>query len=291
MLSMTGFGKSRKKNEFFEIEIEVRSVNSRYLDVSIRIPHLLSPFEMIIRERIREKITRGKVAVTVNLKRISSSEADNLIDLEKVEGYYNQLKSIKNGLKLEDEINLSHLLNFSDVFEPDLGQFEEKEFAEFIIITLDEAVNALNAMRSKEGIHIQGDMSDRTKNIEKLLNEIEAKAKKNVQNEFDRLLRNIENLVDQDKIDKNRMQTEIAIIADRVDITEECVRMRSHISLFEDALNMSGETGKKLNFILQEMLREANTMNSKTTDIGISHNVIKIKEEIEKLREQSQNIE
>lgn len=291
MRSMTGFGKSKKIDENIELEIEIRSVNSRYLDLSIRLPNTLSAFEMPIRERIKEKVIRGKVTIYANLKKASSVESGALIDHTKLQDNYDQLKVIKDTLNLTDDIKISHLLSMDNLFELNLEKIEKKQIHQLILDSLDQALDSFNKMREDEGEHILKDMCERNNSITKLLGFVEKKSKLNVQKEFDRLFDNVKNLIAQDKIDNERMNMEIALIADRVDITEECVRMHSHLNLFEDTLNQKGETGKKLNFILQEMLREANTMNSKTSDIEISHEVIKIKEEIEKLREQAQNVE
>ncbi len=291
MRSMTGFGKAQSINKNIELEIEVHSVNSRYLDLSVRLPNSLSVFEMPIRDKIKEKIIRGKVTLYVNLKISPSDETQTRINNSKIIERYNQLKRIKELLKIKEDIKLSHLLTVGDIFEVDLNTFDEKKLLDIISKTLDQALNAFNAMRDTEGNHILKDMLERNKNISEILAFVEKKSKLNVQKEFNRQLENVKNLVAQDTIDQDRLNMEIALIADRVDITEECVRMRSHISLFENTCKQDGESGKKLNFILQEMLREANTMNSKTSDIEVSHKVIKIKEEIEKLREQAQNIE
>jgi len=288
---MTGFGKSQTITKNFELEIEVRSVNSRYLDLSIRIPSTLSVFEMPIRDKVKEKVIRGKVAVYASIKKTFSDESGSLIDNSKILDRYNQLKNVKELLKIDDDIKLSHILTMLDLAEIDLEIFDETEILPIIITTLDQALDSFNKMRDAEGGHILMDMLDRNQNIADLLAFVENKGRLNVQQEFDRQLENVKKLVAQDKIDQDRLNMEIALIADRVDITEECVRMHSHINLFETTLRQEDESGKKLNFILQEMLREANTMNSKTSDIEVSHKVIKIKEEIEKLREQAQNIE
>ena len=291
MRSMTGFGKSQKINQNLELEIEVRSVNSRYLDLSVRLPNALSAFEMPVRERLKESVIRGKVTVYANLKKVTVSENGESLDYSKIQESYNQLKNVKELLNLDEDIKLSHLLSMGDLFEPDLENIDEAKLLSIILATLDQALDAFNKMRDIEGTYILQDMLKRNIHISELLEMVEKKSKLNKKQEFDRLLENVKNLIAQDKIDQDRMNMEIALIADRVDITEECVRMHSHIKLFEGTLKQKGESGKKLNFILQEMLREANTMNSKTSDIEVSHNVIKIKEEIEKLREQAQNIE
>ena len=291
MRSMTGYGKAQIVNQNIELEIEIRSVNSRYLDLSIRLPNTLSAFEMPVRDKVKEKVIRGKVTVYANLKKALSIESGAFLDNAKIQERYNQIKSVKELLKIDEDIKLSHLLSMGDLFEIDLDTLDENELLKIINKTLDQALDSLNKMRDIEGNHILEDMLDRNKTITELLAFVEKKCKLNVQLEFDRQLENVRNLVTRDKIDQDRLNMEIAIIADRVDITEECVRMHSHLKLFEDTCKQKGESGKKLNFILQEMLREANTMNSKTSDIEVSHKVIKIKEEIEKLREQAQNIE
>ena len=291
MRSMTGFGKSQSINENIELEIEVRSVNSRYLDLSVRLPNMISAFEMPIRDKIKQKVIRGKVTVYANLKKAPSAESNALVDNSKILERYNQLKSVKELLNIAEDIKLSHLLTVGDLFEFDLDKLDAKKLLDIIIKTLDQALESFNTMRDAEGSHILKDMLERNEHIAELLAFVEKKSKLNVQQEFDQQLENVKNLIAQNKIDQDRLNMEIAVIANRVDITEECVRMHSHLNLFEITLRQDGESGKKLNFILQEMLREANTMNSKTSDIEVSHKVNKIKEEIEKLREQAQNIE
>jgi len=291
MRSMTGYGKARTASDSLEIAIEIKSVNSRYLDLSIKLPTSLSALEMRMREKIRESVIRGKISVFVNLKRGSISDSDTIIDDNKFQERHLLLKSLKNTLNLDDNITLDHLLSYPDIFELDLEALDPKLIQVLIDNTLIEALNAFNSMREMEGEHIKKDMQNRNAIITNLLDEVEKNSKLNVKMEFNRLLDGVHNLIANNKIDKDRLEQEIAIISDKVDITEECVRMRSHLNLFSETLVHNGEVGKKLNFILQEMLREANTMNSKTSDINVSHAVIKIKEEIEKLREQAQNIE
>jgi len=288
---MTGFGKAQIINKNIELEIEIRSVNSRYLDISVRLPNTISAYEMPVREKIKEKVIRGKVTIYANLKKALSVESGVFLDNAKIQERFNQIKSVKELLKIDEDIKISHLLAMGDLFEIDLDKLDENEILDIIIKTLNQALDSFNSMRDSEGNHILKDMLERNNTIAKLLSIVEKKSKLNVQQAFDRQLENVKNLIAQDKIDQDRLNMEIALIADRVDITEECVRMHSHIKLFEVTCNQKGESGKKLNFILQEMLREANTMNSKTNDIEVSHIVIKIKEEIEKLREQAQNIE
>ena len=288
---MTGYGKARHSNDILEVSVEVRSVNSRFLDVSIRIPNNFAVLEMPVRETLRNAVVRGKISVFIDIKRTLSHAADLSIDKEKFRERRQLLQLIIDTLHLDDEIKLSHILSFSDLFELDPEALNIDEVKHLTINTLQDALRSFNSMRDSEGENIKNDLVMRITSMEQWLNEIEEKSRYNVQMEFDRLLQNVIRLIGENKIDKTRLEQEIAIIADRVDITEECVRMRSHLQLFNETVNLNGEVGKKLNFILQEMLRETNTMNSKVTTIEIAHVLIKMKEEIEKLREQVQNLE
>ena len=210
---------------------------------------------------------------------------------EAIKKNFNHLKAIRETLGIKEEIRLEHLLSFPDVFNPDLEELAEEQLHPLIFAALEEAMNEFLEMSRQEGANILADVNKRLQKVEDLTREIETLAPSNLQEEFDRLYRNTMNLIGEKKLDKTRLEQEIALISDRVDITEEIVRMKSHIDLFKKTLNTGGEVGKRLNFILQEMNREANTMNSKTTLLDISHRVIKIKEEVEKLREQIQNAE
>ena len=201
------------------------------------------------------------------------------------------MQKIQRSLNTEEPIKIGHLLQFPDFFEFDLSTIDLDTVKEMLVQSLLGALKDFNSMRDQEGAFLLKDMNDRMRTIEQFSEIVSSKGRGNIEIEYERLWNNIARLIDEDKIDKMRLEQEIAIIADKVDITEECVRMSSHLEIFRETLNKQGEVGKKLTFILQEMLREANTMNSKTTDTEISHKVIRIKEEIEKLREQAQNLE
>lgn len=291
MRSMTGFGKAKKSNERFELSVEIRSVNNRFLDLSIRLPKELSAFENKIREKIKADVKRGKLSVFVSLNEAASAGSEILLNQDKVKHRFEMLKKVRESLHIKESVSLNHLLNFSDLFEFNIESVDEKEISALLYPSLEDALQQFNDMREAEGAHLIEDMEMRIKNIYELSAFVEKKGKLNVSGEFDKLLARVKNLIDEQKIDKERLEQEIAIMADRVDITEECVRMNSHIKLFNKTIENNDEAGKKLTFILQEMLRESNTMNSKTSDIEISHRVIRIKEDIEKLREQAQNLE
>ena len=288
---MTGYGKGMSRNDNFEVTVEIKSVNNRFLDINVRLPKELNHEEMAMRDFIKARVLRGKINVFVNIRENPQSGSDLFVNWEAIKKNFNHLKAIRETLGIKEEIRLEHLLSFPDVFNPDLEELAEEQLHPLIFAALEEAMNEFLEMSRQEGANILADVNKRLQKVEDLTREIETLAPSNLQEEFDRLYRNTMNLIGEKKLDKTRLEQEIALISDRVDITEEIVRMKSHIDLFKKTLNTGGEVGKRLNFILQEMNREANTMNSKTTLLDISHRVIKIKEEVEKLREQIQNAE
>ena len=290
MKSMTGFGKATKNNELYELTVELRAVNNRYLDLNIRVPKEFSLFENLIRENIKKEIKRGKVNVYVNLEK-HGAQSDAVVDPVLAQKLFSELRAIHKSLQLEEPVTLAHLLNYIPLAETGSIQMEEEDFKALLEPALREALDQLNSMRASEGAHLKQDMSERVARIAGLTEDIKSKAGTNVQETFDRLVENIRGLIGEQKIDATRLEQEIALISDKVDITEECVRMDSHLKLFRQTMEKTGETGKKLTFILQEMLREANTMNSKNANVAIQHQVIRVKEEIEKIREQAQNLE
>ncbi len=291
MRSMTGYGKAVSSNENFNVSVEIKSVNNRFLDISVRLPKELSSEEIFVREFLKNKVLRGKIFVYVNVEQNQQNGGELFIDWPAAEQKVKQLQALRDTFKLKEELKLTHLLMFPDLFSMDLEAVVEEQIRPLILDALEKALDEFLRMREQEGANLLKDLQTRMAKIQKLVEEIKKIAPKNVKIEFERLTRNVKNLIDEQSIDPARLEQEVAILSDRVDITEECVRLKSHIDLFQQTINKEGDIGKRLNFILQEMHREANTINSKTTILEISHKVITIKEEIEKLREQVQNIE
>ena len=291
MPSMTGFGKASAGNDQLELTCEIRSVNNRYLDISIRTPREFSEYEKMIRDTVKENVSRGKVNVFINLNQNQESKVSFSIQNEKIESVYTSLKTVKENLHLTGEISMDHLLAFPDIFTIDVSSIPEKELKSLISKAMNDALISFNRMRQLEGDHLIKDIEERLAKIVLLKEKIVLLAEGNVQREFDKLSKNVFSLIEQNKLAADRLEQEIAIISDRVDITEECVRMDSHIELFKKTLMKNSDTGKKLTFILQEILREVNTINSKNSILEIQHKIIQIKEELEKIREQAQNLE
>jgi uncharacterized protein (TIGR00255 family) len=292
LYSMTGFASTQAEYNNSEITCEIRALNSRYLEISIRLPKVLSDLENSIKELIRQKITRGKIMYSLNFSSLSSELQNLKIDPDTIQIYMNLLKEMKKAAHIDSKISLDHLLSFKDIISFEEEAEIDEEFAKFIFSVTKDALKKLDEMRSQEGDFLRKDLQSRMGNILQLTDEIAQLGKNNARSEFEKLYKRLLSLIsDEKQVDKYRFEQELAIIADKVDITEESVRLKSHIQLFEENLKGGSPVGKKLNFILQEMNRETNTISNKTTMVEISHRVVALKEEIEKIREQVQNIE
>ena len=291
MKSMTGFGRATVTDHPYELSVELRTVNNRYLEFSIRMPKEYTVFENDIRKYVKQKLQRGKISIFIGLSTTGAGPDQAIITQSRARELATQLESIRNAAFVATPATLQDILYYHTLADSGMPDLDEDRFKALLMDGLDKALTQLQTMRGEEGVHLKEDMLTRLEQISSLTDLVNQRAKTNVRENFDRLYRNVLDLMEQDKLDKARLEQEIAIISDKVDITEECVRMQSHIKLFTETINRKGEKGKKLTFILQEMLREANTMNSKNANVDIQHQVIRIKEEIEKIREQAQNIE
>ena len=290
LLSMTGFGKGTFSNDNFTIETEIKSLNSRYLDLSIKLPRELSQHEFAIRELLKSKIIRGKISVTFNLVANNSLNEDvqlNEIEFNKI---ISLLKKIKDSANTTEEITLDQILLFKDNLVDQLEKGIEVE-VDVLVSSLDRAIEQLIEMRSKEGTELKLDLEHRIDNIKLALSKIENLSKTATVDYFEKFKERAKKLYEEFVDDKDRFQLELAILSEKHDITEECIRLHSHIKIFNETLLNSQDVGRKLNFICQEINREVNTINSKSISSEISHLGINIKEELEKIREQVQNIE
>lgn len=288
--SMTGYGKGIATNDELSVEAEIKSVNSRFLDLSLRLPKFLLNKELEIRERVKSKIKRGKIFLSVSVKKGEVEEKFNEIDPESVKYALSLLKDIKKASKIKDKIKLSDILLFQNMlFKDDVEQASEE--INLIFQAIDISIDELNKMRIAEGNELEKDLRNRLTLIENAVNFIEQNANLRVQEYFYKLKDKASQLVNDLSNNIDRLNLELALLAERADVTEECVRLKSHIKLFYETLENSDDAGRKLNFIVQEMNREANTINSKAVSSEISHKGIIIKEELEKIREQIQNIE
>lgn len=290
--SMTGYGKSNKTFNNYEIEIEIRSLNNRYLDTTIRLPKSIELFDQRIKDEIKKRIFRGKVTINITLNGTSDKGLNSFkLNEEALQYYYNLINEIKTNLKLKEDITLNHILQFKDLMLPADEELEDDLLIKNILLTVNEALDGLIEMRKNEASNIVSDIDARLRLIELNTNKIFTFTKDNPKQEYEKLYERVQTLLNGKVVDENRLEMELAMLADRVDVTEECTRLKSHIQQFDAILNNKKEVGKTLTFILQEMHREINTIGSKTTNVEISHLAISIKEEVEKLREQIQNLE
>ena len=290
--SMTGFSKTEVQKNGFHITVELKSLNGRYLEISPRLPRSLNHKEFEIKDLIKKVLTRGSVYCNINIE-YDSSVQQFVINQELATQYFNGLKKLKNKLKLRDQVTMDHLMNFSQNFTAK----EEKDTsdAEWNLTKpiLNKAIKDLDKMRTQEGNRIARDMNMRMNRIAKSIEKIDALGLDKIPAERERLRMRVAQLFESDEIDEHRLQTELVLLADKLDISEECVRMRSHIKFYNETMksNIKDAVGKKINFLLQEMNREINTIGSKCNDAEIAQMVVHLKEELERIREQTQNIE
>jgi uncharacterized protein (TIGR00255 family) len=288
--SMTGYGKGIVTKGDLTIETEVKSLNSRYLDLSLRLPKFLLNKEFEIRERIKNRIRRGKVYLSVTVRKGEFEERFNEIDPEGIKFVTGLLSDIRKTAKIRTPISLPDLLQFQNFLFKDDNEQASEEF-ELVMSSINTAIDELNKMRDAEGKELEKDLRKRIVMIEECLTKIENRSQESVKEYFEKIVEKAKTLVSEFSNNHDRLNMELALLAERADVTEESVRLRSHVKMFLDTLVKSEDAGRRLNFIIQEMNREANTINSKSVSSEISHSGIFIKEEIEKIREQIQNIE
>lgn len=290
--SMTGFGRGEATGVGMTVTVEMRSVNNRFLEVSPKMPREFSRYEHEIRELLKKAFTRGKISVSVNVTREKSDLSGIELDVARVEKYKEILNEIRKVAKIKEVATLSHLLVFKDELVRQVeGDQEGKKEWEVVAEAAQEAIKNLSEMRTQEGQELSKDLSKRLDAIDNKVNRIETASKEQVPEERKRLRERIARLFENDEVDEQRLETEIIYLAEKLDITEECVRWRSHSKFFREAMKDRESAGRKLNFLQQEMLREINTMGSKSIDPRITRMVVEAKEELEKIREQVQNIE
>jgi uncharacterized protein (TIGR00255 family) len=291
--SMTGFGKGEAVGDLGRFTVEIRTVNHRYFDLSSRIPNNLGQMEDRIKNYLHSYIKRGKVNLSLSHKKSGKNFNSVKIDEEAAKKYYKILKKIKADLKLTDDIQISHVLSFPDVIVQDQPDYDIASLWPVIERAVKKAVFECNAMREAEGKAIYNDLKERIASIEESMDKI-AKTSPSLAADYKKKLdQRIKDILKQPgySIDKVRLETEVAIFAKQCDISEELTRAKSHTAVFGKALLSNKETGRRLDFILQELQREINTLGAKAGSEKISKLVIDIKSEIEKIREQVQNVE
>jgi len=288
--SMTGYGRGVCTSEDLEVVVEIRSVNNRFLDIMSKLPKSLSNYEGKIREIIGKKLSRGRVNLWISFSNGDEKNKNFKLNKNLADAYLRMVDELQSDFKVEGKVDINQLLNFPDIIEiEDLAVADEHTW-HCTRRALNTALDAISNMRGQEGEELRKDFVTRIGNLEKLVAEIEENAAKCPGDHLDKLRERVGKIVASENVDESRLEMELAMMADRLDVTEECVRFHSHNKLFLDTLNAETSQGRKLNFLLQEMNREANTIGSKAASSVISHLVVQIKEEVERIREQVQNV-
>ena len=289
---MTGFGHAEIASDGITAIVEVRGVNNRHLDVTTRLPRLLSQREKDIKEIVRSCVNRGNLVVSVTVEEKSDDSAPITVNKSAAKAYIKLLNDLRKAAKIREKVGLEHLLKFSEVFETSRDEQSDERQWSVVEEALRAALDGFNLMRRNAGAELAKDFNRRIQWLSQAVEKIEQMSRARIPEERKRLHERISQLVDaKTVIDQDRLDLEIALLADKLDVTEECVRFQSHTKFFLETVANSDSPGRKLNFLVQEIGREANTIGSKTNDSEIAHMVVQIKEEVEEMREQLQNIE
>ena len=291
MLSMTGYGKGEYSEGGIELTCEIKTVNNRYLDVSIKAPRIFAAYEDVVRNTVRKKLTRGHADVFVSLKDKRERPTALSADMALAASYVAAAKAMKEAFpELTDDVTLTSVLRYPDVLKQEDSVSLDEELTNALLAALNIALDNLNEMRAVEGEKLKADMLSRMQTIEELVGEVSVRAPK-LQEEYREKLKNrVQEYLANVPVDESRLLSEVAVFADKTNIDEELTRLRSHIEQFRSICE-EGVVGRKLDFLVQEFNREANTTCSKSNDVTITRIGLSLKNEIEKIREQVQNLE
>ena len=289
--SMTGYGRAVETVNGREFTVELRSVNNRYLDCTVKLPRALSFAEDAVKQAVKGTISRGKVDVFVSLRAEGAQDVKITLNTAMVEGYLDAMHQMAKDYGIREDISVSLLSRMPDVFTVDKPEVDEEQLLADLLGVVNLALECYDAMRSAEGKALENDLRSRGQTILSLVEQVEAGSGQTVEDYRTRLENKLKEVLANTAIDESRILTEAAIFADKVAVDEETVRLRSHLDQMNNMLTAGGAIGRKLDFLLQEMNRESNTIGSKCTDVRLARIVVDIKAELEKIREQTQNIE
>ena len=289
--SMTGYGRAQVLRDGRDILVEIRAVNHRYYEFSARLPRTCMYLEEKLKTLLNGRISRGKTEVSVTVTRPDGKDAEVAVNRSIAEGYINALRSLNTEVGLADDLTLSSLLRLPDIFTVTKAQDDENEVWAAVSETAEQALDSFLTMRAAEGQRLAADLRIKLDGLEAMLTQIEAIEPGVAESYRSRLYAKLTELLADKNIDEQRILTETAIFAEKTAIDEETVRLHSHLTQFRELLDSAEPIGRKLDFLVQEMNREVNTIGSKAQDLGITKLVVDMKSEIEKIREQIQNIE
>ncbi|MGN0976972.1 MAG: YicC/YloC family endoribonuclease [Faecousia sp.] len=289
--SMTGYGRAVETVNGREFTVELRSVNNRYLDCSVKLPRSLSFAEDAVKQAVKNIISRGKVDVFLSVRSDGAEDVKVTLNTAMVEGYLAAMKQMAADYGVRDDISVSTLSRMSEVFTVEKPEVDEDQLLADLMGVVDKALQSFDAMRTAEGKALEADLRSRGQTILELVSQVEAGSSQTVIDYRTRLENKLKEVLASTSIDESRILTEAAIFADKIAVDEETVRLRSHLQQMNQMLTTGGAIGRKLDFLLQEMNRESNTIGSKCSDVRLARIVVDIKAELEKIREQTQNIE
>ncbi len=289
--SMTGYGRAQGTFSGGEITVEIKSVNNRYLDCGVKLPRVYGYVEDSIKSLVQKHISRGKVDVFVTINAMGSDNVKISLNGPVVQGYLDALKQMSQEYGVRDDISVSLLSRFNDVFLVEKQEEDQDAVKAEILQVVEEALGAYDSMREKEGTALKNDLLLKAEEILGLVSKVEARSPITVEAYRARLTAKMQEVLENQQLDEARIIQEAAIYADKVAVDEETVRLQSHVSQLRSMLENGGVIGRKLDFLMQEMNREANTIGSKGNDVEQARNVVDIKSLLEKIREQIQNIE
>ncbi len=288
---MTGYGRAVSTLHGREITVELRSVNNRYLDCTVKLPRVFSFAEDAVKQKVKAAVSRGKVDVFINIAVQESQNVHVSLNKPVLEGYLSALREIAQNYGVEDDVSVAALARIPEIFVVEKAQEDEQQVTADILLVTEQAIAGFNAMREREGQALARDLFDRSETVLQLVAAVEARSPETVNAYRARLETKLREVLESTNIDESRILTEAAIFADKIAVDEETVRLRSHVSQLRKMLSDGGAIGRKLDFLMQEMNREANTIGSKASDLQQTRTVVEIKAELEKIREQMQNIE
>ena len=291
IISMTGFGRGEAAENGLNATVEIKTLNSRFLDISIRLPQQLQQKELELKELFQKSINRGKLNVNVNLTQQDNAQPSIKIDTTKVQFYANILNEVRDVAGIEESIKVKDIISFGDIFISEEADGDEQEKWDLVQKATFLAIENLMEMRNQEGGQLKNDLLSRIAEIEQSVSHIESVTEGRAEEIRKKLLDRIQLMVENENLDKERIELEVAILVDKMDITEETVRLAAHLKFFKEAVDQPQPAGRRLNFLTQEINRELNTIGSKANDSGIAHHVVRAKEMLEQIREQVQNVE
>ena len=289
--SMTGYGRVKEENDLREITVELRSVNHRYLDLNIKVPRIYGYLEDVVSKRAQAAIARGKVDIFVAVRAKEGADIKVTPNMAVIQGYVDAIKKVSETYGLSDEVSALSLLRLPDAMEQNKEEADADQLKAEVSAVLDRALEEYNAMREKEGARLVEDVIYRAGLISKAVDFVEQRSPDCVEEYRTRIAARMTEILDGSELAQQRILQEAALYADKVNVTEEIVRLRSHLSQLDTMLKSPTAIGRKLDFLVQEMNRETNTIGSKANDFQIAKTVVDMKAEIEKIREQIQNLE